>query len=133
MIVTAAAQPATTPVPAAAVVLPITREDVIAEAVYANRHGLIPHGEMGMVNEELGMHWAQKAEQTRLARAEQIRLARLETEQRLAQTANTPAETTASLTSPPTSTPTGTPPVSATDSLAAFGDDTSSSSQMVQR
>jgi hypothetical protein len=128
IVAAAAAEPTATSAPAAAAVLPITREEVIAEAIYANRHGLIPHGEMGVVNEDLGTQWTQKAEQARLARAEQIRVARLETEQRLAQATNTVANATASANAsantPAIAAPTTTS--SATNNLAALSDNASS-------
>ena len=128
VIVAAAAEPAATPAPAAAAALPITREEVIAEAVYANLHGLIPHGEMAVVNEDLGTQWTQKAEQARLARAEQIRVARLETEQRLAQAANTVANANAAANTPAIATATTTPTTTsnATNNLAALSDNASS-------
>lgn len=57
--------------------LPPTREDVKAEAKYANQHSLIPRGEMSMVDEDKSGMRVERAEANRIARAESIRLAQV--------------------------------------------------------
>ncbi|HSW07259.1 hypothetical protein [Aquabacterium sp.] len=124
VVVTPSAAPAAEAAPVAAIEPPITREEVIAEAVYANRHGLIPRGEMAMVDEDKGTQWAEKADVARIARAEQTRLARLETQQRLAQAAQPSSDTTASTTAGP---------MASTTISSAPSDSTSPAQQTAQR
>lgn len=52
-----------TPAPAVAEVPAVQRADVIAEAIYANEHGLIPRGELAMVHEDKGTLWAEQMAQ----------------------------------------------------------------------
>jgi hypothetical protein len=58
--------------------MPITREDVVAEAVYANQNGLIPRGELSIVNEDKGSAYVEQADQARHARSTQQYMARLD-------------------------------------------------------
>lgn len=62
----ATAAAATTPAPAAApepMAAPVTRAQVVAEAIYANEHGLIPRGELAMLHEDKGTLWAEQLAQ----------------------------------------------------------------------
>ena len=70
-------EPEPLPVIVSAADLPPTREDVKAEALYANKHGLIPHGELSMVDEDKSGLRVERAETNRIARAETIRLAQV--------------------------------------------------------
>ena len=58
---------------------PITREEVAAEAAYANKNGLIARGEMSIVGEDKGTAYVEQADQARHARSTQQYLARLDT------------------------------------------------------
>lgn len=70
-------EPEPLPVIVSAADLPPTREDVKSEALYANKHGLIPHGELSMVDEDKSGLRVERAEANRIARAETIRLAQV--------------------------------------------------------
>jgi hypothetical protein len=70
-------EPEPLPVIVSAADLPPTREDVKAEAKYANQHGLIPHGELSMVDEDKSGMRVERGEANRIARAETIRLAQV--------------------------------------------------------
>lgn len=72
-----ALEPEPLPVIVSAADLPPTREDVKAEAKYANQHGLIPHGELSMVDEDKSGMRVERGEANRIARAETIRLAQV--------------------------------------------------------
>lgn len=43
---------------------PPTREEVVADAIYANTHGLIPRGEVAVLHEDKGMLWAEQMAQS---------------------------------------------------------------------
>lgn len=58
---------------------PITREEVAAEAAYANKNGLIARGEMSIVGEDKGTAYVEQADQARHARSTQQVLAKLDT------------------------------------------------------
>ena len=58
---------------------PTTREEVAAEAAYANKNGLIARGEMSIVGEDKGTAYVEQADQARHARSTQQYLARLDT------------------------------------------------------
>lgn len=58
---------------------PVTREDVAAEAAYANKNGLIARGEMSIVGEDKGTAYVEQADQARHARSTQQYLAKLDT------------------------------------------------------
>ena len=57
---------------------PVTREEVAAEAAYANKNGLIAHGEMSIVGEDMGTAYVEQADQARHARSTQQVLAKLD-------------------------------------------------------
>ena len=58
---------------------PVTREEVAAEAAYANKNGLIARGEMSIVGEDKGTAYVEQADQARHARSTQQYLAKLDT------------------------------------------------------
>ena len=57
---------------------PVTREEVAAEAAYANKNGLIARGEMSIVGEDKGTAYVEQADQARHARSTQQYLAKLD-------------------------------------------------------
>jgi hypothetical protein len=57
---------------------PTTREEVAAEAAYANKHGLIARGEMSIAGEDKGTAYVEQADQARHARSTQQYLAKLD-------------------------------------------------------
>jgi hypothetical protein len=58
---------------------PITREEVAAEAAYANKNGLIARGEWSIAGEDKGTAYVEQADQARHARSTQQYLAKLDT------------------------------------------------------
>lgn len=57
---------------------PTSREEVAAEAAYANKNGLIARGEMSIVGEDKGTAYVEQADQARHARSTQQVLAKLD-------------------------------------------------------
>lgn len=58
--------------------MPTTRDEVVAEAVYANQNGLITRGEAGAVNEDKGIGAVEQADQTRIARSTEMYMAKVD-------------------------------------------------------
>ena len=56
----------------------ITREEVAAEAAYANKNGLIARGELSIVGEDKGTAYVEQADQARHARATQQYMAKVD-------------------------------------------------------
>ena len=56
--------------------LPVARAEVVSEAVYANKNGLIPRGELAAKNEDSGTAYVEQADHARIDRSTQMYMAR---------------------------------------------------------